>query len=577
VVGEAAQAAVGSIYDREADEEYKLVLKRTSKHGHTAFRAVVMAPEGNDTMPSLYEARDKLLDLQEYLEAYLGTERYEVRLASASVAKALRGPAKPANPADHPRAPKGGAMVAGQSFKGGEFIPKEVWAKASDAERKQVLGGPPKAAQKPAADVETVTAGGQVWPIDKVVEVPLELIQPNLEQDRSRGSFDVESLRGLADSIVAQGLQQPILLRPVDGGLQIVAGERRFRAHEVAGLPTARAIIRNMSDRQAWDAMLVENLARKDLNPIEEARAFVRRLELGQTPEELAQVSGQSVRNVTRKLGLLQLLPSLQKLVEDGHLDVSRAEVMGQLDHDRQIIAMKYLDTTRTLADFRDAVQPLLAEQAMGGLFGALDEAAATEERVKGVRRSTEGQRVRRLSERILNGIGRTAGQIERETHLSLLPLVAQEQLGELVDKLELTERAIERLKLPLKAAQQYKTKYGSNWPAHYLADVEAGKMGQKMQRTARQSSGGFDKAQGDYVKAMQRRQRAESDLRALQSRKTASKTVLSAARQEVKNATLAFDGAQKRLESAVSRADALHKALVTLSLSLGVFQTHPE
>ncbi|WP_052759477.1 ParB/RepB/Spo0J family partition protein [Paenibacillus sp. DMB20] len=122
-------------------------------------------------------------------------------------------------------------------------------------------------------------------------ELILESIVVNPDQPRKH--FDEESLRQLAESIKADGLQSPILVRPKAGNFEIVQGERRYRAHVIAGLGTIRADVRELSDEDAFHLAVIENIQREQLTEMEEARAFQRYVELGLTHDAIAKKSQQ--------------------------------------------------------------------------------------------------------------------------------------------------------------------------------------------------------------------------------------------------------------------------------------------
>jgi ParB family chromosome partitioning protein len=142
--------------------------------------------------------------------------------------------------------------------------------------------------------------------------------------------MEPESLAGLAESIKAQGVMQPILARPLGGGrYEILAGERRWRAARMAGLATVPALVREVPDRHAAAIALIENLQREDLNPLEEA-AGVKRLieEFGMTHAEAADSLGRSRVAVTNALRLLELAPPVQELLREGRLDMGHARAL---------------------------------------------------------------------------------------------------------------------------------------------------------------------------------------------------------------------------------------------------------
>lgn len=140
-----------------------------------------------------------------------------------------------------------------------------------------------------------------------MVRLPLASIRPNPRQPRKR--FAEESLKELADSIREKGLLQPLLVRPQGDGYELVAGERRYRAALMAGLQEVPAVVKDLTDREALELALVENLQREDLSPVEEARGYQALLEMGLTQEEVARRVGKARSTVANALRLLQLPP----------------------------------------------------------------------------------------------------------------------------------------------------------------------------------------------------------------------------------------------------------------------------
>lgn len=221
--------------------------------------------------------------------------------------------------------------------------------------------------------------------IANVVEIPLNQIVPG---DNDRTVFEPQALQDLADSIKADGLMQPITIRPLwsDVGAlfgkpdpsnvtyQIVAGERRFRAVGLLGWPTISAIVRELTDEQADALMLAENVHRADLNPMDEARAYHKRM--SKHGWSIAQVAGKanvSAKRVTGRIKLLDLVPEAQKLIADRQMGVQFGEVMSPLDNNRQRIALRYVAQAERplLREFKAIVGRLLEEQAQESLFDA--------------------------------------------------------------------------------------------------------------------------------------------------------------------------------------------------------------
>jgi ParB family chromosome partitioning protein len=171
-------------------------------------------------------------------------------------------------------------------------------------------------------------------PAQELRELPVELIAPNPSQPRHR--FDEASLQRLAESVAERGVLQPVLVRPRPGGrFELVAGERRWRAARLAGLDTVPAVVRDNEDAESLELALIENVAREDLNPVEEARACAALVEdLGVTHKQLATRIGRSRSALTNLLRLLDLPEEVLELLERGSLSEGhgRALLMAE-DH----------------------------------------------------------------------------------------------------------------------------------------------------------------------------------------------------------------------------------------------------
>jgi ParB family chromosome partitioning protein len=166
----------------------------------------------------------------------------------------------------------------------------------------------------------SVSAEGSKQGDDELRELPVELIFANPKQPRQR--FDQESLESLAGSLGERGVLQPVLVRPKPGGTyELVAGERRWRAAQIAGLQSIPAIVREREDAQALEVALVENMAREDLNPIDEARACAALVEeLGLTREGVGRRVGRSRVAVSNLVRLLDLPDEAIQLLQQGTL-----------------------------------------------------------------------------------------------------------------------------------------------------------------------------------------------------------------------------------------------------------------
>ena len=166
--------------------------------------------------------------------------------------------------------------------------------------------------------------------------LPVDLIQRGRYQPRR--NFDEDKLRELADSINAQGMVQPIVVRPVgDKKYEIIAGERRWRAAQLANLADVPVVIRDVDDQSAIAMALIENIQRDDLNPLEEATALHRLLnEFELTHQQVAQAVGKSRTTVTNLIRLLDLNAEVKKLLEDGAIEMGHARALLALDGDLQ-------------------------------------------------------------------------------------------------------------------------------------------------------------------------------------------------------------------------------------------------
>ena len=160
-----------------------------------------------------------------------------------------------------------------------------------------------------------------------IVELKLEKIFPNPDQPRKH--FDEDKLIDLAESIKEHGVLQPIIVTPRDDKYMIIAGERRFRATNRAGLKTIPALIRELDDEKIMELALIENVQRDDLNPIEEARAYeLLQTRYGYTQDKLAKRMGKSRSAIANSTRLLGLPEDVQQLVQDGKLSVGHVRPM---------------------------------------------------------------------------------------------------------------------------------------------------------------------------------------------------------------------------------------------------------
>ncbi|WP_028008449.1 ParB/RepB/Spo0J family partition protein [Solimonas flava] len=171
---------------------------------------------------------------------------------------------------------------------------------------------------------------------DQLRELPVEALQPGRHQPRRQ--FDAAALEALTESVRAQGIVQPIVVRAVGGDrYEIVAGERRWRAAKQAGLKTVPAVVKTLDEQGAMAVALVENIQRADLNPLEEAEALHKLIrDCGLTHEAAATAVGRSRTHITNLLRLIELNEDVQQLVRNGHLSFGHAKVLLGVDGARQ-------------------------------------------------------------------------------------------------------------------------------------------------------------------------------------------------------------------------------------------------
>ncbi|SEA17860.1 ParB/RepB/Spo0J family partition protein [Microbulbifer marinus] len=221
-------------------------------------------------------------------------------------------------------------------------------------------------------------------------ELPIEFLQRGRYQPRR--DFPQESLQELADSIRAQGIMQPIVVRPVgDSKYEIIAGERRWRAAQLAELDRVPALVRQVSDEAAIAMALIENIQREDLNPIEEAAALKRlQDEFQLTQQEVADAVGKSRTAVTNLLRLLSLTEEVRTFLERGDLELGHAKaLLGLAGETQRAAARQVVDRGLTVRQ-TEALVRRLQQQAQ-------NPAPA---------KPKEDPNIRRLSERLAEKIG---------------------------------------------------------------------------------------------------------------------------------------------------------------------------
>ena len=192
--------------------------------------------------------------------------------------------------------------------------------------------------------------------------LPLSKLQPSTVQPRR--VFDEDALKSLCNSIKSQGVLQPLLVRPVGGGkYEIIGGERRWRASQMAGLKEVPVIIRELDDGKALEVALVENVQRSDLTPIDEAAGYLRLVnEFNYTHEDMARVTGKSRSHITNLLRLLSLPKKLKECVSGGLLTMGHARALLSLQDDEGLqlrAANKVIKNGLSVRETEDLVRNL--------------------------------------------------------------------------------------------------------------------------------------------------------------------------------------------------------------------------
>ncbi|HEY5928994.1 MAG TPA: ParB/RepB/Spo0J family partition protein [Burkholderiales bacterium] len=184
--------------------------------------------------------------------------------------------------------------------------------------------------------LDALLSGNDSRSEDTLSELAVGMLRPGRFQPRTR--MDPQSIAELADSIKSQGLIQPILVRPVEGGkYEIIAGERRWRAAQLAGLTQVPVVLRDVPDQAALAMALIENIQREDLNPLEEANGIQRLVdEFEMTHDAAAQAVGRSRSAVTNLLRLLNLSKAVQDLLMQGKLEMGHARALLAVSPARQ-------------------------------------------------------------------------------------------------------------------------------------------------------------------------------------------------------------------------------------------------
>ncbi|MDK2877734.1 MAG: ParB family transcriptional regulator, chromosome partitioning protein [Thermoanaerobacteraceae bacterium] len=193
---------------------------------------------------------------------------------------------------------------------------------------------------------------------ENVQDIKISEIKANKNQPRKK--FDEEKIRELSDSIKEHGVLQPIIVRKKDGGYELVAGERRWRAAQKAGIEKIPAIIKDLSDADVMEIALIENLQREDLNPLEEAEAYKKLIdEFGMTQEELSKRVGKSRSQIANTVRLLNLDEEIKKLISEEKLTAGHARALLAIEDkkERLKIAKKISESNMSVRETEETVK----------------------------------------------------------------------------------------------------------------------------------------------------------------------------------------------------------------------------
>lgn len=236
---------------------------------------------------------------------------------------------------------------------------KEAGAKKSGVEKKRIGKG--LDALIPSGGVnKTIEKADSAEKKDGVVMVNISKVEPNREQPRK--NFDEDSLQELAESIKQYGVLQPLLVQQRDEYYEIIAGERRWRASNIAGLKEIPVIIRNLTEQEIVEIALIENIQREDLNPIEEAWAYKRLLtEFHLKQDEVAERVSKSRAAVTNSMRLLKLTDEVQQMIIDEMITTGHARALLAIEDPEQqyILAQKVFDEKLSVRDIEKLVKNL--------------------------------------------------------------------------------------------------------------------------------------------------------------------------------------------------------------------------
>jgi ParB family chromosome partitioning protein len=264
-----------------------------------------------------------------------------------------------------------------------------------------------------------------------LIDLDIDRIDPSDVQPRS--VFSPQKLDGLAQSIRHNGIIQPLVVRRSGERFQIIAGERRWRAAQSAGLHRVPCIVKEVSEENVLELSLIENIQREELNPIEEARAYKKLLEKSElTQEELGRRVGKDRSSITNALRLLKLPIEVQNLVEEGKLSAGHARTILSLDSENQQIMLAREITTRNLS-VRETEQLVKKSQATSRGLDRREPTLTTKTAESANILAAESKLSRKLGAPVKIRLARTGGTVE-------IKFSSTEELARLFDALMQTQ-----------------------------------------------------------------------------------------------------------------------------------------
>lgn len=415
---------------------------------------------------------------------------------------------------------------------------------------------------EPAAKPIVHPMHAQFPPNGGVHEIPHSAIEPDWSQDRAREEFSEGKIAELAESL-KRGLDQPIIVRPQGDHFQIIAGERRWTAAKLLGWKTIRAQVRVVDDREAADIQLRENTARKDLNPMEEAKAFENRIKrFGMAPEEIAKIAGKSTSYVQGRLALNNLTPGFQVLLQSGDVKVTWGGLIAKLSKPSQDALLsemtKWPEEKWTQANVAIAVQERAqAESQSAWDFG--DDPLADITGVEGVGKGrVDKERVKlakEKGEKLILQMGKLLEAFEEDDLHKLLPLAMATRLGPMLDVLERQRGALDGIIENMKAAKASRDTTGSF--ARYVKTANIKATSEEVQSRVSERVGTLQKELGGHKRRLKK---VEEELLALRGKRGVDpqRQALVARQKELKGHIERLDGEKAKVRSVLRKAVAV-------------------